>query len=114
MKKSVALLKYYNCLLMLFMMMYTSSQIIASNLFQTKGKSYPQIGVQFIDSLLKLYQSVKKGEADRKLHKLATNVMKMSPTASDFERKAEFISRKVTLNHDKRREIELAGLSLEV
>lgn len=60
-RKSVALLKYYNCLISLFMIAYTSSQVLASNFFQVRTRSYffpempNQFGVNFIGLLLKVY-----------------------------------------------------------
>ena len=71
---------------MLFMMLYTSSQTLASNIFQTKGKSYPQVGIKFIDSLLKIYENVNKKESDEKLRKLSVNVLRIAPTQNEFER----------------------------
>ena len=93
---------------MLFMMLYTSSQILMSNMFETQNKSYPQFGVKFIDSLLKMYEGYKKKQNTEKLKRLAINVMRMAPTQNDFEKRAEFISRKVTLNYEKKKEIEMA------
>jgi hypothetical protein len=65
-KRNVALLKYYNCMITLFMIAYTSSQVIASNFFQIQRKSYffadaipNQFGVNFIGLLLKVYATVK-------------------------------------------------------
>jgi hypothetical protein len=67
-KRNVALWKYYNSLIALFMITYTSSQVLVSNFFQVKRKGYffPEIpgqpGVNLIGLLLKVYETVKNIE----------------------------------------------------
>lgn len=64
-RRNVALWKYYNSLIALFMITYTSSQVLVSNFFQVKRKGYffPEVpgqpGVNLIGLLLKVYETVK-------------------------------------------------------
>jgi len=58
--KKIPLLKYYNCLISLFMIAYTSSQIIATNLFQIKSKTYPRFGIDFLGLLLTIYEGLRR------------------------------------------------------
>jgi hypothetical protein len=60
-RRNVALLKYYNCMLSLFMITYTACQVVASNFFQIRRQKYPlpqlpdQFGLSLINLLLTLY-----------------------------------------------------------
>ena len=44
------------------MTVFTSSQLIITNLFQKQHKSYPSFGFKLIDGLLKFYEITKKCE----------------------------------------------------
>lgn len=116
-KRNVSLLKYYNCLLTLFMVTYASCQALASNFFQIQRRGSPiqesssQLGTSLIGLLLKVYEAAKNQQYESKLRRLARNILKVSPTASDFERKADFVSRKVVLNSEKTKEVELSFIS---
>lgn len=92
-KKNIALLKYYNCLITLFMVTYTSCQVLISNFFQIRKKncllpSFPdQFGLNFVGLLIKVYETAQNYRFETKLRILAKNLIKISPTASDFEKK---------------------------
>lgn len=64
-RRNVGLLKYYNCLLSLFMITYTACQVVASNFFQIRKQVYPlpqlpdQFGLSLISLLLKVYETAK-------------------------------------------------------
>ncbi len=64
-RRNIALLKYYNCLNSLFMITYTSCQVVVSNFFQIKRTTYfcpevqGQFGINFIGLLLKVYETVR-------------------------------------------------------
>lgn len=64
------------------MMIYTSSQIIITNIFGTKIKKISSFGLTFADSLLKVYQHLKQSQLEDKLKRLAVNIMKIAPTAT--------------------------------
>lgn len=62
-RKNVALLKYYNCMVALFMIAYTSSQVLASNFFQPQRRTSclpnlelpNQFGINFLALLVRAY-----------------------------------------------------------
>lgn len=46
-----------------------------------------------------------------KLKMIAKSIMKMGSTPSIFERKIEFVARKIALNHNMKKRIEMAFLN---
>jgi hypothetical protein len=69
---------------MLFMIIYTSSQIILTNFFSTKSRQCPEFGIRLLDTLMKAYHNIKQNQIDTKIKRLAVNIMKISPTVSEF------------------------------
>lgn len=104
-KGSIPIHHYYESLMSLFMIIYSSSQIITSNIFDCKKQTTGLSGLKFIGILFELYETHWNANQLIKLRVMARNVMKMGPTPKIFEEKVEFICRKIALNHNMQKRI---------
>ena len=71
----------------LFMLMFSSSQIIASNVFECKKQETGLAGIKFIGFLLGIFEKVWHKKNLRKLKLMAKNMIEMGPTPKIFEEK---------------------------
>ena len=84
-RASIPLSHYYQSLLSLFAVIYSSSQIITSNLFEQRKQTTGLSGLRFIGILFSLYEFAWNQTNLSKLRVMAKNVMKMGSTTRIFE-----------------------------
>ena len=113
-RQSSALNMYYESVIRLFMIVYSSSQIIISNIFDCRKSTTGLSGHGILGMRVAVAENIWNQQKMIKLKILAKNVVRMSPTSTCFQRKVEFIARKVTLNHNLKNKIEMSFLSKQV
>lgn len=86
-RSSVALNYYYETLMSLFSVIYSSAQIITANIFQSKQQSTGLSGIKFVGVLFSMYEYVWNEAYLAKLKIMAKNVMRLGGTLRIFEQR---------------------------
>lgn len=110
-KNSVCLSHYYESLLSLFLISYNSAQIITSNLFECRKQTTGLSGLKFVGILFSLYERNLNEKNIERLKIMAKNILKMGKTQKLFEEKVQFVCRKIAMNFNMRKRIEMAFLN---
>jgi len=83
-RSSIALNHYYEALMSLFAVIYSSSQIITSNIFDCKKQTTGLSGLRFVGVIFSMYELVWNESQLLKLKTMAKNVIKMGSTTRNF------------------------------
>jgi hypothetical protein len=100
-----ALKLYYEALNRLFSIVYTASQIIVSNIFDIHKATTSLAGPGILGVFIAVAEHTLHEQKMLKLKIMAINIIKMASTLSQFERKIEFVCRKITLNMNIRKQV---------
>jgi hypothetical protein len=64
------------------MIVYTSSQVIVSNMFQQRRQGFGQWGTDFIGILLQFYEGIRNYQQQERVKRMAKNILRIASAPS--------------------------------